>query len=70
MLQELKTKRANCPTAMLSSDDAIAGIVHHEQTGSWHGPGIPLPPTDLPDFYNEVERMEAEMKTRFFLIIN
>ena len=52
--------------AMLSSDDAIAGIVHQEQTGSWHGPGIPLPPTDLPDFYNEVERTEAELKTRFF----
>ena len=66
MLQELKMKRANCWTAMLSSDDAIAGIVHHEQTGSWHGPGIPLPPTDLPTFYNEVERTEAETETRFF----
>ena len=52
--------------AMLSSDDAIAGIVHHEQTGSWHGPGIPLPPMDLPAFYNEVEHTEAEMKTHFF----
>ena len=61
MLQELKTKRANCRTAMLSNDDAITGIIHHEQTGIWHGPGIPLPSTNLPDFYKEVEHVEAEM---------
>ena len=64
-LQELKAKRANCRTAMTANDDTITSVIHREKIGTWHGPGIPLPPTDLPDFY-KVERVQSEMRSRYF----
>ena len=65
-LQDLKQKRANCRTALASNDDAITSMIHREQNGRWYGPAIPPPPTDLPNFFTEIGRIENIVKQNSF----
>ena len=65
-LQDFKQMRGNYHTALASNDDAIANIIHREQNGQWYGPTIPPPPTDLPDFYKEVEHIQVKYRQQSF----
>ena len=65
-LQELRTKKANCRTAMMSNGDIITSVLNRKPIATWHGPSIPLPPTDLPDFYKEFEQLQARLKHQYF----
>ena len=50
--------RAQSRNAMNACDDVLLGRRRPETSGQWYGPCMPNIPADLPDLYNEMERLK------------